>query len=260
MFTFFRNRRRRKLLAEPFPPAWSAILARNVGHYARLSPAEQARLRDRTRILIAEKGWEGVNGLVITDEIKVTIAAQAALLLLGPDDHDYFSRVPSIVVWPDVLDIPDRDEFGEIDDTFPPHLLDGMADYRGPVVVSWQMARAEGRDPTCGQNVVIHEFAHQLDFLDGSTDGTPPLRDAAQAARWKTVMQAAFDDHRRALDRHEETFFSEQAAENETEFFADATEAFYCAPAGLKGEYPDVYDLLAGYFQVDPIQWFPERT
>lgn len=257
MFSFFRTRRRRQLLAGPFPPGWAATLARNVGHYPRLSPAEQGRLRDLTRVLVAEKGWEGTKGLVVTEEMKVTIAAQAALLLLGLPAHDYFTRVKSVIVYPGGFEVPDLDEFGEVDDTFPPYAVDGQSVTRGPVILSWGHALAEGRDPECGQNVVVHEFAHQLDDLDGLANGTPPLDDPALADRWRAVMQAALDDHRAALDRGEETFFTEHAGENETEFFADAAEAFYCCPADLREQYPDVYALFAGYFRVDPVRWFP---
>src|SRR4051794_39794649 len=98
-FSWLRNRRRRKLLAEPFPIRWEAILNRNVGHYPLLSPDERARLRDTTRVLIAEKVWEGCGGLFVSEEMKVTIAAQAALLLLGLE-HDYYHRVTSVVVYP----------------------------------------------------------------------------------------------------------------------------------------------------------------
>jgi Mlc titration factor MtfA (ptsG expression regulator) len=258
MFSWLRNRRRKKLLAEPFPPWWEAVLKRNVGHYPRLSPAEQARLRDATRILVAEKTWEGVGGLFVTDEIKLTVAAQAALLLLG-SDHDYYARVDSVVVYPNSFRTPVAEDGWE-DDELSDTVSSGQAVYRGPVILSWDEALAEGRDPTAGYNVVLHEFAHQLDFLDNVVNGTPPLGDPALEARWKRVMQAAFDGHRAQLDRGEETFFTEHAAEDETEFFADATEAFYCQPANLRAEYPDVYELLRGYYRVDPLRWFPESS
>ncbi len=256
MFSFFRTRRRRKLLAEPFPPWWEAILRRNVGHYPRLAPGEQARLRDATRILVAEKTWEGCGGLFVTDEIKVTVAAQAALLLLG-SDHDYYARVASVVVYPNTFRTPNPEDDWE-DDWLSDTILSGQAVYRGPVILSWDEVLAEGRDPTAGYNVVLHEFAHQLDFLDNVVNGTPPLDDPQLAARWRDVMQAAFDAHRAALDRGEETFFTEHAADDETEFFADATEAFYCQPAAMRAEYPGVYELLEGYYRVDPLKWFPE--
>src|SRR5262249_46038574 len=145
-----------------------------------------------------------------------------------------------------------------VDDTFPPYEAEGQSVRRGPVIVSWEHALKEGRDPTYGQNVVIHEFAHQLDDLDGLSNGTPPLADSAAAERWQIVWQGAFNDHPAALDRDEETFFTEHAGDNEKEFFADATEAFYCCPADLREGYPEIFELLGSYFRVDPLRWFPE--
>jgi Mlc titration factor MtfA (ptsG expression regulator) len=259
MFGFFRARRRRKLLSEPFPPHWEAVLKRNVGHYPRLSEPERAKLRDITRVLIAEKNWEGCGGLHVTDEIRLTIAAQAALLLVGQPEHDHFARVHSIIVYPDEFRTPNPED-GYEDDHLSDTVIGGQAWYRGPVIVNWRDALEEGRDPTCGFNVVVHEFAHQLDFLDGEVNGTPPLGNQAAEDRWREVMTAAFDVHKKALDRGDESFFTEQAADDETEFFADAAEAFYCRPHDLEAETPDVFDLLRGYFRVDPRGWFPEAA
>ena len=254
MFSWFRNRRRRKLLAGPFPLRWEGFLRQNVGHYPRLPAAEQGRLRDITRILVAEKGWEGCGGLFVTEEMKVTVAAQAALLLLGVD-HDYYARVGSVVLYPGEFRTPVMEDDWE-DDELSDTILAGQAVYRGPVILSWPEALGEGRDPDAGFNVVIHEFAHQLDYLDNLVNGTPVLDDPADSARWRYVMTVALEDHRRALKRGEETFFTEHAAENETEFFADATEAFFCRPADLRDENPDVYDLLRAYYRADPEAWF----
>ena len=256
IFSWLRNRRRRKLLAEPFPIRWEPFLRTNVWHYNHLADDEQARLRDITRILIAEKIWEGAAGLYVTEEMKVTIAAQAGLLLLGLD-HDYYRRVESIVVHPTKFRSPQREDNWE-DDELSEYEADGMAVYRGPVLLSWQDVLPEGRDPDEGFNVVIHEFAHQLDYLDNAINGTPPLGDRELEARWKYVMTIAFEDHRRAIQKGEtQTFFSEQAADDETEFFADASEAFYCRPHDMRHDYPEVYRLLAAYYRVDPARWFP---
>lgn len=255
MFAWLRRRRREKLLAEPYPPHWDAVLARNVGHFARLTLDQQQRLRDVTRILVAEKIWESVGGFHVTEEVKITVAAQAGLLLLGLKDHDYYARVESVVIYPTAFRTPVREDAWE-DDELSDTMLSGQAVYRGPVILSWDEVLPEGREPDIGYNVVLHEFAHQLDFLDGAIDGTPPLDDPVLAAKWEPVMQAAFDRHVNALKAGEDTFFTEHAAENETEFFADATEAFYCRPADLYGEEPDVYELLAGYYGVEPRDWF----
>jgi Mlc titration factor MtfA (ptsG expression regulator) len=255
MFGFLRSRRRRKLLSEPFPPYWEAVLKRNVGHYLRLTAPQQARLRDTARVLVAEKQWEGCGGLHVTEEMKVTVAGQAALLLLGLV-HDYYARVDSIIVYPTGFRTPNPEDDWE-DDELSDFAASGQAVYRGPVILSWDEVVTEGRDPDLGFNVVVHEFAHQLDYLDGVINGTPPLDDPALTASWGPVMTAALESHRALLGRKEESFFTDHAAENETEFFADASEAFFCRPHDLLDEVPGVFDLLAAYYRLDPREWFP---
>ena len=255
MFSWLRNRRRRRILAEPFPPHWDAVLRRNVAHYLRLSTVEQAKLRDVLRILIAEKGWEPARGFHVTEEMKLTIAAGAALMLIGMEKHDYFAPVPSIVVHPGQFRRPDPEDATE-EDEVTDVIVDGLASYRGPVVVGWDLVREEALDPEAGYSVVIHEFAHQLDFQDEYTDGTPPLPTRADEERWAKVMTAALAKHRKELERGKETFFSEQAGDSETEFFSDASEAFFCRPHDLIDEEPDVYAILAKFYGVDPQKWF----
>jgi len=254
MFHWFRNRRRRKLLAEPFPDWWNAILERNVKHYSALLPNERARVQNVVRVIVAEKIWEGCGGLHITEEIKLTVAASAALLLIGLENQ-YFERVQSIIVYPDTFRTPQEQDDWE-DDELSDVIVEGQAVYRGPVILSWSKVLHEGRFPEEGFNVVLHEFAHQLDFLSNTIDGTPPLNDAQLEARWRTVMQDAYQRHLQDYEKGRELFFTEHAAESETEFFADATEAFYCRPHDLLDVEPEVYELLMSYFRVDPRVWF----
>lgn len=254
MFRWLRNRRHRRLLAEPFPARWEKILNHSVGHYPRLSPAEQSALRDAVLILIAEKNWEGCDGLFLNEEIKVVIAAQAALPILACD-HDYYSRVDSILVYPSVFATPNPEDDWE-DDELSDEAKEGMAVYRGPVLLSWDVVKDEAFDPTCGHSVVVHEFVHQIDYLDYDVNGAPPIHDKALAVRWQTVMSAAFERHKKDLKTAEETYLTEQAGDDETEFFADAAEAFFCDPVGLKREYPGVYEVFAAYFRLEPAGWF----
>ena len=256
MFRWLRDRRRRKLLDDPFLPRWENILNRSVGHYPRLSPPERVAMRDAVRILIAEKNWEGCGGLVLTEEIKVVIAAQAALPILACD-HDYYARVDSILVYPGAFATPNPEDDWE-DDELSEVAKEGMAVYRGPVLLSWDIVQPEALDPTCGHSVVVHEFVHQIDYLDYDVNGAPPIKDKALATRWQTEMSAAFAFHRKALKRDEETYLTEQAGDDETEFFADAAEAFFCDPVGLKEEYPGVYGVFAAYFRLEPAGWFTE--
>jgi Mlc titration factor MtfA (ptsG expression regulator) len=247
LFSWLQRRRRRKILAQPFPAAWERHLRRNVAHYRYLSAAEQARLRDDLRIFIAEKSWEGCGGLQITDEIKVTIAAQACLLVLGLE-HNYFDRVQSILVYPRGYRAPDQ--AGEEDQKYWSGRL-GEAHYRGPVVLSWEEVLHDGRHPT-GNNLIIHEFAHQLDMLDGVINGTPPLRDEDQARRWHDVMTAEYDRLIEESERGQATLLDEYGTTNEAEFFAVATECFFERPVALARRHPQLYSLLREYYHQDP--------
>ena len=255
MFHWLRNRRRVQWLAEPFPPHWEVLLHRNVAHYAHLTAVQQAKLRDDLRVFLHEKRFEGGSGFVVTEEVRVTVAAQAALLILGLD-IDFYRRVEAVIVYATTFKTPDPEDLSEDDDLSDTPLA-GQAVYRGPVILSWDEALTEGRDPDGGHNVVVHEFAHQLDFLDGATDGTPPLDDPELARRWGPVMQAAFDAHRKDLDAGvPDLFFTEHAGDDEAEFFADASEAFFCRPHDLDAEAADVFGLLTGYYKLDPRTWF----
>src|SRR5262249_27982924 len=163
---------------------WERYLVRNVAHFRLLNEEEQARLRFDTQKLIAAKYWEGCGGQRVTDEGKGTIAAQACLMLLGMG-NDYFSSVLFRLVDPSSFLIPT----GEwMDDYEGAQAAAGQAVYRGPVILAWDAVQAEGRDPSSGNNLVIHEFAHQLDFMDGYINGTPELVSAEHGQRWHDVM------------------------------------------------------------------------
>lgn len=255
MFEFFRNLRRKKLLAEPMPRHQEVVLERNVAHYHALTEEQRARMRDITRVMVAEKKWFGRGGLHVTEEMKLTVAAETSLLLLGVPDHDYFRRVLSVMIFPDKFHSPNADDDYE-DDQLTDDVHDGQTGSGWPVLLNWPDVLAEAQNPDMGVNLVIHEFAHQLDFLDGETNGTPPLDSREAEERWKKVMTRAFERHRLELQLGTETFFSEQAGDDEAEFFADAVEAFYCTPHNLHAEDADVFDVLAGYFRLDPREWF----
>ena len=243
---------RRDLLAEPFPKEWEAWLSANMAHYRRLSDAERARLQDDARVLIAEKHWEGCDGLKVTEQMKVTVAGQAALLLLGLE-HEYFSRVQSIVLFPTAFETP-AESWEERGRT----LLGQAVDY-GTVFLSWETVLAEARDPNIGRNLVIHEFTHQLDFLDGYTNGAPVLRSREQTLRWQQVMQGTFQRLRRELQKGRRTFLGSYAATNPAEFFSVSSEKFFTLPGQLRQEHPELFEVLAEYYRVNPLRWFEEK-
>jgi Mlc titration factor MtfA (ptsG expression regulator) len=251
IFSWLKRRRRRRLLATPFPDEWLKYLHANVAHYAFLTPAEQTRLRDDLRVFIAEKHWEGCGGLTMTDEIKVTVAAQACLLVLGME-HDSYKRVLSILVYPKGYaatgEQVGRD--GLVHEGGQGRL--GEAWYRGPVILSWEDVREEGRHPCRGHNLVFHEFAHQLDMLDGAIDGTPPLKSGAQYRQWQEVMTA---EYQRLIEQSEHgraTLLDQYGTTNEGEFFAVATECFFEKPVPMAHRHPRLYELLRDYYRQDP--------
>jgi MtfA peptidase len=258
IFDWFRQRRRRRLLSEPFPEEWRAALARNVIHYSYLSADEQSRLRDLLRIFAAERHWEGCGGFEINDEIKVTIAAHACMMLLGME-HDHFSSVSSILVYKSDFQLPRQHMVGSLVVAEDVNLV-GQAVYHGPVVLAWRDVRRAGRRPHSGRNVVWHEFAHQLDMLDSGVDGTPPLRSRDQLQRWQTVMTAEFEQLIEDSESGRPTLLDDYGATNEAEFFAVVTEFFFDVPGLLRDEHPQLYALLAEYYGQDPAARVPPEA
>lgn len=250
MLSFLKRWRREKVLVEPFPEAWEKILRDNVALVHTLSGEERATLEDAIRIFVAEKSWEGCGGLAMTDEIQVTIAAQACLMLLGLE-HDYFSSVESIVVYPQGFVVKEREVDGYLVTEGTEERI-GEAHKMGLVVLAWDEVLQDARDPGAGTNVVFHEFAHQLDMLDGEADGTPPLPDGASYQAWREVMGREFDRLREESDRGEDTLLDAYGATDPGEFFAVASECFFDQPEDLADEHPALYRILRDYYHQDP--------
>lgn len=253
MFGWLTERRRKRLLETPFPDGWAAILERNVAAYTLLDAGEQQRLRDLVQVFIAEKHWEGCGGLELDDEIRVTIAGSGCQLLLGRS-HDLFAEVESILVYPSAVLVPEQarsmfDPGARPADTDTPVL--GVAHRGGAVVLAWDSALRGARDPRDGHNVVIHELAHKIDFLDGSADGTPPLPSGSARREWIAAFAPAFLAHKERAERGKRSFLDDYAVTNEAEYFAVATEAFFEKPQALARELPDVYAALCQFYSLD---------
>ena len=251
VFEWFGEHRRQKITEEPFPEAWEAILQENLPVYALLDSEEQARLRDDLRILIAEKSWEGCGGLTLTDEIQVTIAAQASLLTLGREPN-YFPKVESILVYPADYRARDRqrDPSGVVDEGVSGRLGEAWSD--GPVVLSWSDALQGGRNMEDGHNVVYHEFAHKLDMDDNDANGVPTLDTEEQVQEWEEVMTAEFAHLIAAAESGHETVLDSYGATNPAEFFAVSTECFFEKPLQMLHKHPNLYRVLQGYYRQDP--------
>jgi Mlc titration factor MtfA (ptsG expression regulator) len=251
IFSWLKRRRRQKLLAEPFPAAWLKYLEANFAHYHLLSEAEQARLRDDLRILIAEKEWEGCRGQEITDEVKVTVAGQAALLVLGMSGN-YFPRVVSILVYPRPYRIPSSEPMGYGVALEGETAVEGTAFRRGAVLLSWEQVLAEGREPSKGENLVLHEFAHHLDMDDGETNGTPLLRTPELERRWQEVMTEEYERLCDDVDDGRTTLLNPYGAKDAGEFFAVATECFFTRPRPLQRRHRALYEVFRDYYRQDP--------
>ena len=256
MFQWFTNRRRKKLVQVPFPPVWEEIVQHNVAHYCMLDHSEQAHLRALIQVFLAEKYWEGAGGLTLTDEIRVTISAQACLLLLGLP-HNYYQNVLTIIVYPSTV-VPPQRKPGFFETALTPveaaHPIIGQAFQQGPVIIIWDAALHGGRHPELGHNVVYHEFAHKLDMLDGAADGTPPLRDRAEYRDWVQTCSREYLRLKHDAERGKKSFLNVYGAASEAEFFAVATEQFFDQPHLMIKHAPDLYRVLHEYYRQDPVK------
>ncbi|MBL4686959.1 MAG: zinc-dependent peptidase [Nannocystaceae bacterium] len=253
-FDWLRRRRRDKILAEPFDETWVDYLQRNMGCWATLTDEEQAHLRQLVQVFVAEKHWEGLGGMAMTDEVRVTIAGQACLLVLELP-HDLYRRVESILVYPNTVRAPARgrsmfETSTDLADQGMPVL--GQAFKRGPVMLVWDAVKRGGRNAHDGHNVVLHEFAHKLDMLTGDADGVPPLHDKATYAAWVSVFQREWDALHERQEQGRRTFLDAYAGTNPAEFFAVATEQFFEQGRTMQRKHPELYEVLQGFYRQDP--------
>ncbi len=252
MFGWWRRRKRKKILAEPWPESWSLHLNRNVRLSWHLSEQENHSLQRIVKIMVAEKHWEGCEGLELTEEMKVTIAAQAGMMLLGVDDF-YFDNVKTILVYPKAF----RRQTGSgwvMDET---HRA-GEAWQGGPIILSWRDTLRGGRNEDDGQNLVVHEFAHALDGLDGEMGGNLMFDDPADSKRWSEIVEREYAELVKAKERGRRTLLDHYGATNPAEFFAVSSETFFEQPFELVDEHPELFKMLEKYFRVDPRNW--QRT
>lgn len=245
------ERRRARLRARPFPAEWRRILRRRVPLVARLPPELQLRLKRHIQVFLAEKPFIGCAGLDITDEVRVTIAAQACLLLIGFARPDCYPRLRQILVYPDAFVVERERPLGAGLVQAQRRTMAGESWGQGQVILAWSEVLAGAQDPADGRNVVLHEFAHQIDQDSGAADGTPWRPTAALRRRWVTVMAEALEK----LRRDPSDVIDPYGASEPAEFFAVATEAFFERAPALAAEAPAVYAELAALYRVDPLAW-----
>ncbi len=259
MFGLLTNRRRERLRAKPAPPEWLEVLGRNVPIFGRLPDEDRLELLGHMQVFLTEKHFEGCGGLELTEEISVTIAAQACLLLLHRAT-DYYPNLTSVLVYPSGYTASDERYIGGgVWEEGPEDRLGHTAHNLRALVLAWDAARHGASDPSDGANVVLHEFAHQLDFENRSSDGTPELETRGEYLSWARVMSAEFEALRRGDDFDGMQVLDRYGASNPTEFFAVATEAFFERPRALRARHAELYEVLKKFFRQDPVVFSSEE-
>jgi Mlc titration factor MtfA (ptsG expression regulator) len=252
-----RQKARRERLARPFSEGEKRVLDRDFPRWRDIPGDLLPRFAGDTRVLMEEKNFEPCGTLTaVSDEMRLIISGQAALTIFGKTDHHYFPRLRSILVYPGAFrdhgrrrfDIPEAEDRG---------VLYGESWETGSVILSWDNVVAGGRNADDGMNVVIHEFAHQLDQYNGIADGIPQLPDRAAYARWGAVMGPEYDALVAAsADRSGPgPFLDPYGATHPAEFFAVASETFFEEPWDLVEEHPELYEELAKFYGLDPASW-----
>ena len=236
---------------EGLPADWEPIIEESFGAWPQFTADEQDELVAIADWLLKHKHWEASNGFELHDEIRVTVAIEAAVPILALDT-DYYREVSAIVVYPTT--IMSRGTYagpvmGTVTDSVIP-VLGQAHDRRGPVIIAWDDARASARNPGRGRNVVFHEFAHKIDMLDDMTDGTPPLP-KNRLARWVDVCTEVYESLGEGVPRPPLDMYG---ATNVAEFFAVATECFFDAPVPLKQHEPNLYGVLRDFYRQDPAE------
>jgi Mlc titration factor MtfA (ptsG expression regulator) len=258
IFDLLKQRRRRRLRARPFPKEWLALVQRHVVFFHKLSGSDRFELLGHIQVFLAEKRFEGCGGFAITDEVRVTIAAQACLLLLHRET-DYFPGLVTILVYPLTYMVDEKRQVAEhVWEEGTVGRLGETGRRMGSLVLSWGAVKHGAADPADGKNVVLHEFAHQLDYENGAADGVPGLTTHEQQLAWSEVMRSEFASLRAADETGIPTLLDTYGATDPVEFFAVSVEAFFEQPRALRAHHPRLYEQLQNYFQQDPMEYSAE--
>ncbi len=265
---FFRSskdKRRREWLAAEMPSTWEEWLRLNVWQYPLLGSDQQQRVREFVCILLHEKDWVGGGQFEVTDEMCVTVASQAALLTLGFDKPYYFDRLKTIILYAGSYHprpaSTDELLLGHPDGPlFHPETLVGESWQGGPIVLAWKVVLRDGRHARRRRSVVLHEFAHQMDSLDGATDGAPPMTSYEFEKRWYKITETEYEELLEFAEEGKPTLLDTYGATNHAEFFAVVTECFFTAPHELARRHKELFAVVSQLFGQDPRQWLPVQS
>lgn len=249
---FYRRQRRQHVAAHAFPDHWRQLLERDMALYRQLPEATRERVHSGTQILMDELEFYGCNGLTVSEEMRVLVAAHGALLVSGLS-LDYYDSLRAVLLYPDAYRAPTEHREGPVLTQSTDARL-GESWGEGRVILAWSTFRAEAAMTDTHSNVALHEFAHQLDQLDGRSDGAPPLHSGEQARNWQHVFSDAWERLKQQAGDGA-TVLDPYGATNPAEFFAVATEAFFCTPGALRDAEPRLYGCLADFYQLSPADW-----
>jgi len=228
-------------------------------YYSCLPDAKREELEDHVKVFIDEKHFEGAGGVEVTEEMKVVIAAQACVLLLGRVT-DYYHSLKSIIIYPRTFSTNYASPLaGGLDKAGPDRTL-GEWSPTGAMALSWDSVVRGARDPCDGNNVVFHEFAHQLDAEDGSMNGAPDLETRPRYTAWASVLSEEYLRLKRELSFNIPTVIDGYGATNAREFFAVVTEAFFERPGDLRRMHPELYARFRDFYKQDPAEWTCRET
>jgi hypothetical protein len=241
-----------RLLSQPLSEDHRVMVATQVPIVAKLPENLRGKLEGKINRFLEQVQFTGCNGLEITEEIKVAIAAQACLLVVNTET--WYDHLTTVLVYPGAFKSRQTQHNGYV--VIEREIVrTGESWSRGPVILWWSHSQQGAADDTDGHNVVFHEFAHQIDDLSGRTDGIPNLGRQQKYAEWAEVFQAAFKRHVASVQKGRRTVIDAYGAEGYEEFFAVSVEVFFEKPASLKREEPDVYRQLSMLFELDPSSW-----
>ncbi|HET9953370.1 MAG TPA: M90 family metallopeptidase [Polyangiaceae bacterium] len=260
MFDWWRRLNRAEVIAEPFPQPFHELILRRVPCAKLLQPEELAKLEALVRIFNSEKTFEAAGGLTLTEEMRIVIAARACLLLLHRIELDspLYPELQTVIVYPSTYRVRAERREGYVTIESDEVRL-GESWTRGIVVLSWDAIESGSANPTDGHDVVLHEFAHQLDSEDGAMDGTPELDNLERYSVWSRVAGAEYAALLDDLEHHRKTSIDAYGATNAAEFFAVVVEQFFEKPQSLERRHPSLYAELSRFFRFDPAQRLRER-
>jgi Mlc titration factor MtfA (ptsG expression regulator) len=249
----FRSKKRSRVKSMPFPDVWSEIISENIPVTRRLPDNLRENLNKEIQVFVSEKEFIGCAGLEITDEIKVTIAAQACLLNMNRE-HFHYPSCYTILVYPDSFITEHYHHHGDLV-SLHQNVTHGESHERGPVVLAWSEVVKGASHPSDGHNVVFHEFAHQLDQESGRHNGVPYFEDIDKYRAWVNIVGREYEDFTNKVFKNLPTIIDEYGATNEAEFFAVISGAFFEKPHKLKKHKPELYQQLVSFYNLDPANW-----